>query len=370
MRILLQHPHKPEEISGVVTFVEASARALEALGHEVRILSTAQLSREEIMEAARWADVIHLNSTHPVLTIASRLQGKRLINSFHFPFWGTWKTSPEDRALGFTGCFLKTVAVFWGHGKGWRYTPKFVSYFTTSVVRMFVRLVCTMLAHHRIAPTRFIADDAALPLKVEVVPYPYDTKDMAELRTAHPARDSRFCYVGRITPEKGPDLILEAANLLQQRGLNVSVCLVGDGAQLSSLRGRATELNLGERFHAPGKLPRLEALRHMAGSLAVVVPSRWDDPSPFTVLEACALGRPVIGSNRGGIPEITGPGLVFNPDNAVELADHMEKLVRQPAEAERIGADCLAFVRERSDPVHVAQSLLRLYGCNGVTPRE
>ena len=63
----------------------------------------------------------------------------------------------------------------------------------------------------------------------------------------------------------------------------------------------------------------------------LIVPSLWHDPAPRVVLEAMSYGIPVIGSARGGIPELIGDaGWVFDPDIPGELEARMEYVLQNP----------------------------------------
>ena len=68
-------------------------------------------------------------------------------------------------------------------------------------------------------------------------------------------------------------------------------------------------------------------------ALAVVVPSEWYENAPISILEAFALGKPVIGSRIGGIPEMIDEGVngyLFEPGNVDDLRDKMEFMVNLP----------------------------------------
>ncbi len=90
-----------------------------------------------------------------------------------------------------------------------------------------------------------------------------------------------------------------------------------------------------------GELDR-SAVRQLLGSLDVIVmPSRWPENSPNVVLEAQAMGIPVIGARVGGIPELVQHehnGLLFAAGDAGDLAAQMARLVREPDLRRRLGA--------------------------------
>jgi glycosyltransferase involved in cell wall biosynthesis len=92
----------------------------------------------------------------------------------------------------------------------------------------------------------------------------------------------------------------------------------------------------------------------LEGCRFVVVPSLWNENFPYVIFQAFAAGKPVIGSLRGGIPELVGDerGLLFDPDNVEELADCMKRLWEGEDECKRMGMKAHEYVvREFSNDV-------------------
>ncbi len=92
----------------------------------------------------------------------------------------------------------------------------------------------------------------------------------------------------------------------------------------------------------------LESL--IADARFVVVPSLWHENYPYVIFEAFAKGKPVIGSRRGGIPELVTDGetgLIFEPDDPVELATKIRFLAQNEDIARRLGRNAKAYADER-----------------------
>lgn len=123
------------------------------------------------------------------------------------------------------------------------------------------------------------------------------------------ARDAVFAYVGRLTHEKGADLIASAA-----RAAGVGVMFIGDGPVADEIRRLNPQAEmLGWR--TAGEVDGLLRTRVKA----VVAPSRWYETGPLTVYEAMAAGLPAMVSNRAGASEkvVQGEtGWVVEPDVA------------------------------------------------------
>ena len=119
-----------------------------------------------------------------------------------------------------------------------------------------------------------------------------------------------ICFVGRLSSEKGIDLLLDAWEMGAPPEL--SLVIVGDGAE----RGRADRLAArDDRVSVMGNIDRSALPSIIAASTCVVVPSLWNEPFGRVAVEAMAVGRPVVVSDRGGLPSIVDSevGRVVSP---------------------------------------------------------
>jgi glycosyltransferase involved in cell wall biosynthesis len=152
-------------------------------------------------------------------------------------------------------------------------------------------------------------------------------------------------FVGRIVPEKGPDLLLRAACLLRDRGHGFRVSIVGssnfDAAVPLSryekdLRRLAAPLGEAASFQHFVDREHIVEVYHRASIFCV--PSNWDDPCPLTVPEAMACGLPVVASRRGGIPEQGEDAILyFSPPEVGQLAEHLASLILNPGLRQKWG---------------------------------
>jgi glycosyltransferase involved in cell wall biosynthesis len=138
---------------------------------------------------------------------------------------------------------------------------------------------------------------------------------------------------GRLAPQKGLDVLIDAAAYWQQRDPRPVTVIAGEGPLERALRGQAAGLADGD-VRLLGQRSDLPAL--LAAADVVVVPSRWEARA-LIVQEAMRAGRPVVASRVGGIPDLTGAGaLLVPPGDPAALAAAVTAVLDQPALAARL----------------------------------
>jgi glycosyltransferase involved in cell wall biosynthesis len=174
-----------------------------------------------------------------------------------------------------------------------------------------------------IAPSRGLRDTlvaGGLPADRFIV-RPHSVSD-AGSRTRPPSSSSTVLYVGRVSDEKGVDVLLDAWARARPRDLELLV--VGEGPRREDLERRAID---GVRF--AGWLPHDEVRELMLGSRALVFPSVCFEVFPMTLAEAMSAGLPVIASGHGGSAEIVGqigPEWLAAPGNGAAWAERLAYL--------------------------------------------
>ena len=160
-------------------------------------------------------------------------------------------------------------------------------------------------------------------------------------------RDAPFLFVGRLTADKGVDLLLDAwAGAPDMPRLEV----VGDGPLAGEVVG--SEASNG-RVVAVGRLDRDGVRARMLAAPALVFPSRWYEGQPMTIIEAFAAGLPVIAASIGSLPELVEEGetgLLFESGDRTDLRRAVAWAVGHPAEMRRMGERALGAYRERFTP--------------------
>lgn len=145
-------------------------------------------------------------------------------------------------------------------------------------------------------------------------------------------RENHYCYVGRLSVEKGIETLLKAAAGLPQFRLKV----VGTGPLEEELRTKYRMQNI--EFLGFQKWDELKLI--LGSAVCMVIPSECYENNPLSVIESLCLGTPVIGAHIGGIPELIDPGrngLVFESGNITDLQDKITLLFGSPAGYDRAG---------------------------------
>ena len=138
---------------------------------------------------------------------------------------------------------------------------------------------------------------------------------------------------GRLQDQKGFDVAIEALAQLAARHPGLSLHLAGTGEQESTLRRQARRLGIASRVRFLGALTRDDILREISAASVVVVPSRTIEGFSLVALEAAHLGRPVVATRVGGLPETVEDGLtglLVPPDDADALATAIRHLLADP----------------------------------------
>jgi glycosyltransferase involved in cell wall biosynthesis len=174
------------------------------------------------------------------------------------------------------------------------------------------------------------------------------------------AREPVVLYAGRLSEEKGPDVLVRAAGLLPP-GLHVEIA--GDGPRRAELEQLAADVAPG-RVHFHGRLPKDALDARLAACRLVVVPSRCHENQPMSILEAYGFATPVVASRLGGIPELVvegRTGLLVDPDDPVSLAAAVATIAEDSQRAAEMGRAGRALVEEGFTPEVHLTGLERLY---------
>ena len=176
-----------------------------------------------------------------------------------------------------------------------------------------------------IAPTNFykqkLIEDGINENKIVAIHNFIDTEEY-DVKT----EDQGYAlYIGRLSKEKGIMNLLKAFEKLEKETLYIA----GEGEERQNIQKFIHDKNLTERIKILGFLNHEEIINIIRKCKFVVVPSIWYENCPYSILETLAIGKPVVGANIGGIPELVQDeknGLLFKYDDITDLSEKMKKL--------------------------------------------
>ncbi len=160
--------------------------------------------------------------------------------------------------------------------------------------------------------------------------------------------------IGRLRAKKGLDTLIDACRLLRGRGLLFRCEIVGYGEERDSLQAMIDTYELNDCITLTGKLVRDDVINRYARAAVYVQPSRIAadgdrDGIPNVLLEAMAIGLPVVASRVSGIPELVRHrqnGLLVQADDVAALADSIGELIGDKALCGSLGASARTTVTE------------------------
>lgn len=179
----------------------------------------------------------------------------------------------------------------------------------------------------------------------------------------------RFVWVGRVCAEKGVPVLIEAAATLAREGHAFELELLGDGPLLPAIRARIVRESLESRVRTLGWAGGELVRARLATATALVAPS-FAEGLPVVIMEALALGRPVISTYVAGIPELVETGVdgwLVPAGSVGALTDALRAALQAPtAELDRLGRAGRERVLARHDVrTEVARLLALLESCAG-----
>lgn len=180
-------------------------------------------------------------------------------------------------------------------------------------------------------------------------------------------------YVGRLTQDKGVDVLIQAFNHVLQVHPQAKLVITGssffDGAAKTGYQKSLQQLAklIADHILFTGFIPHQQLKYLYAAANVVVVPSVWQDPCPLVVLESMASGTCIVASKVGGVPEVVEhgvTGVLVNPNQSDELAVAIIDLLQHPHKAQQMAKAARKKVQNGYAWEHLVnqleQSLLKL----------
>lgn len=160
-----------------------------------------------------------------------------------------------------------------------------------------------------------------------------------------PKKEDYYCFIGRLSHEKGAKTLIEAANQLPYK-----LVIIGGGPLMDELKDIAHD-----NIEFVG-FKQWDDIKQLVGKTRFsVIPSEWYENNPLSVIEAECLGTPVLGANIGGIPELTD--YTFSSGNIADLRSKIEKMWNTEFDYQQIASDA----QHRYDAETYYDKLINIY---------
>jgi glycosyltransferase involved in cell wall biosynthesis len=371
MRVLMVHNRYRHE-GGEERAVADSVELLRRRGHEVTVLerTSAAASRrtaargmvgggiepDEVAGAVRTtgADVLHAHNVHPLFgwrsLAAARDAGARVVMHLHnFRLFCAIAIAYRDGEPCFRCRGIDTLP---GLRLRCRGSLGEAAVYALGLHRQQPRL----LAH----VDRFLAVSEATRERLVGLGLPparshtlHNCVLAESIAGASRAAAGEFALVaGRLVEEKGFDTAIAAC-----RAMGVPLVVAGDGPDEQRLRNIA----VGAEVTFTGRLAPADLAGLRARAAVVLVPSRWEEPCPYSVLDALASGVPVLASALGGLPEIAGVEGTIGSRDAAGWARELARLWSDPDLRRARGEAGLTAARERFGEERFYAGLMAAY---------
>lgn len=170
-------------------------------------------------------------------------------------------------------------------------------------------------------------------------------------RTTVTEKEDYYCYIGRLSHEKGVETLVKAAQELPYK-----LKIIGAGPLTDHLKTITQRPNI--EFLGYKNWDEIKEISRKARFL--VIPSEWYENNPFSVIESLCLGTPVLGSDIGGIPELINipkNGMLFDPRNTEDLTSKIKKMFEATFNYQEIAHEAL----EKFNSDNYYYSLLNIY---------
>lgn len=308
-------------------------------------------------------DVVHIHGIHrqlsPSILVPARRRGIPVVQTLH----DFHHVCPADSLLygGSTPCVPRRCRTIWyGPAVAGRCVRGSVAQSALSAAETCsarLRRVYERSVARFVAPSAFMAQVTTAggwELPCDVIPNAITVGSEAQMPPQ--SRERIVAVIGRLVPEKGVDVALEAA-----RRAGWLAIVAGDGPAGQSLQSEYPEAEF------LGHVDSHSAAELVTRARAVAVPSRVLENAPMSVLESMAAGTPVIASAIGGVPELISDGRDGLLVRAGDVGCLTEALVRLEDDglAASLGVNASQTVAERFSPAQHLESLVACYAAAG-----
>jgi len=347
----------PPDVGGPASHAPDVAQYLRSRGHEVEVVTTADtppaprpypvraVPRHHragvrhyrgaalVRRRARGVDVVYTTGMFGRSAVGSAVARK--------PYVVKLTADPAFERSRRRGCVEGNVDDFQEHGGG-----------PAVALLRFARDVELRHAAHVFTPSAYLRELAlgwgVAPQRVSVLPNPSpvlgELGQRDELRRAFGLNGATLAFAGRLTAQKALGRALEAVAGAD----GVNLVIAGEGPEREPLEARAAELGIGSRVTFLGAQPRERIIELFHAADATILSSSWEN-FPHTVVEALAVGTPVLATEAGGVSEVVHDGvngLLVAAGDTAALGEAVRRFFADDELRERLRGAAAASVSE------------------------
>lgn len=306
-------------------------------------------------------DVVHIHNINKyTFSILLAIRGQNVVQTVHDfllvcpGLWCVYKDTLKVCPGGFGVKCMRHKCIKWRHAFG------LIPFFYARN-----RLLKTIVKHYH-APSKtlkkYLERHGFTPVTFSPL-----FLDMAKWSPKGEVEEGRLLYVGSLEKQKGVIYLLQAAKLLREEGVKFNFRIVGRGSEEERLKTFMKENGLEDMVTLTGRIPFNELLQEYRKAKFLIVPSIWQENAPVVVSEALAIGLPVIGSRRGGIPNFVKSeetGFLFKTAGSNDLKEKIKKGLRSPKKRyEKLRKRGINFARKTYDHEKHMKALEELFRC-------
>ncbi len=202
---------------------------------------------------------------------------------------------------------------------------------------------------------------------IEVMPQIGVDEKLFTPKTPQPKKSEiSIGFLGRIVPEKGIDLLIEAASQLKQQKLSFKLIICGTGPTKPLLQQQAEQQGVADSIVWRDVVPHDQVPQEIEKFDILVLPSRtvntWKEQFGHVLIEAMAIGIPTVGSTCGEIPNVINhPDLTFTQEDTEELTTILSRLIREEDFRQAMGQYCLNRAHQNYTHECIAQRSVALW---------
>ncbi len=283
------------------------------------------------------------------------------VHDFNYACPRKWMIYRDENPCLYGFSFRCLVSNCLSNKNGWRYVPYHNLRWLKIALhrRMLKKYVRTF-----ICPSRVLCQWMKKSLDVhniDLIPNFIEKKLFPQVNIQ---KYNQLLFIGRLSREKGVKCLLKAMPLILASHPDAFLTIVGDGPEREKLEYISHNLKINKNVCFVGMVDNKKLSKYYTKSAFCLLPSIWMENCPVAGLEALAFGKPLVGSNIGGIPDIIQEGktgFLFRKNDHIDLAEKIKILIKNEKLVNTFSKNSLSFFKESFTEEKHSEKILSLY---------